>query len=69
MSLISPEVLHLLFALLGAGLGWYARHSSINVAPEVLALVEKLLSRQKEDQAHGQLQDLLDKARTPPAKP
>jgi hypothetical protein len=74
MSPFGPEVLHLLFALLGAGLGWYVRHASLGVSPEVLSLVEKLLARQKEGQAHGLLRDLLagfeaQATPPPPAKP
>jgi hypothetical protein len=73
MNTFGPELLHLLFALLGAGLGWYARHASLGVSPEVLTLVEKLLARRKEGQAHSLLRDLLDEfqaaAAPPPTKP
>lgn len=66
MNLLSPEVLHLLFAVGGAVLGWVARHHSLGVSPDVLAAVEQLLARQRQQQAHGLLQDLLDKARPAP---
>jgi hypothetical protein len=72
MSTFGPELLHLLFAVLGAGLGWYARHASLGVSPEVLTLVEKLLATRKEGQARGLLRDLLDEfqaASAPPPPP
>jgi hypothetical protein len=56
---VSPEVLHVIFTLLGIGLRWYVRHSSLGVSPEVLSAVQQLLSQQKQQQAHGLLQELL----------
>jgi hypothetical protein len=66
---VSPEVLHLVFTLLGMGLGWYLRHYSLGVSPEVLAAVQQLLSRQKQQQAHGLLQNLLAQIAPPPPSP
>ncbi len=63
---VSPEVLHLVFTLLGIGLGWYVRHHSLGVSPEVLAAVQQLLARQKQQQAHSYLQDLLAQIPAPP---
>jgi hypothetical protein len=63
---VSPEVLHVIFTLLGIGLGWYVRHSSLGVSPEVLSAVQQLLSQQKQQQAHGLLQDLLARFIPPP---
>jgi hypothetical protein len=65
---VSPEVLHLVFTLLGAALGWYVRHSSLGVSPEVLGALQALLSRQKQQQAHGLLQDLLAQVPAPPPR-
>jgi hypothetical protein len=66
---VSHEVLHVIFTLLGMGLGWYVRHHSLGVSPEVLAAVQQLLSRQKQRQAHGLLQDLLAQVPLPPPPP
>jgi hypothetical protein len=56
---VSPEVLHLVFTLLGMGLGWYVRHYSLGVSPEVLATLQQLMARQKQQQTHSLLQDLI----------
>jgi hypothetical protein len=66
---VSPEILHVIFTLLGIGLGWYVRHSSLGVSPEVLSAVQQLLSQQKQQQAHGLLQDLLARIAPPPPTP
>jgi hypothetical protein len=66
--IFSPEVLHVVFTLLGLGLGWYVRHHSLGIAPEVLSAVQQLLSNQKQQQAHSLLQDLLS-AVVPPKSP
>lgn len=66
---VSPEVLHVIFTLLGIGLGWYVRHSSLGVSPEVLSAMQQLLSQQKQQQAHGLLQDLLARFVPPPSPP
>jgi hypothetical protein len=65
---LCPEVLHVIFTLLGLGLGWYVRHHSLGIAPEVLSVVQQLLSTQKQQQAHSLLQDLLGQV-VPPLSP
>jgi hypothetical protein len=67
----TPEILHLIFTLIGLGLGWYIKHQSISVPSEVLSLVERLLAVKQHQQAQGYLQDLLHGAgmAVPPSAP
>jgi hypothetical protein len=66
---MSAEVVQLLFALAGAALGWYVRHRSASLPPEVVSVVKTLLDRRQQRQAHSLLEELLDAARQPPAPP
>jgi tartrate dehydratase alpha subunit/fumarate hydratase class I-like protein len=69
--MIQPEILHLVFAAAGLALGWYLKHQSIKVPPDVLAAIEDLLARKQQTQGHTFLQDLLEAARAAeaPASP
>jgi len=58
--MIQPEILHSVFAVVGLAVGWYIKHQSIKVPPEVLTVVEELLTRKQQDQSRNLLQDLLD---------
>jgi hypothetical protein len=72
--MIQPEIWHILFAVVGLAVGWYVKHQSIKVPPEVLTVVEDLLARQQQDHSRNLLQDLLDAVKSslsaakPPAK-
>jgi len=58
--MIQPEIWHIVFAVVGLAVGWYIKHQSIKVPPEVLTVVEELLTRKQQDQSRNLLQDLLD---------
>jgi hypothetical protein len=58
--MIQPEIWHVVFAAVGLALGWYLKHQSIKVPPEVLTVVEDLLARKQQDHSRNLLQDLLD---------
>ena len=58
--MIQPEILHIVFAVVGLAVGWYIKHQSIKVPPEVLTVVEELLTKKQQDQNRNLLQDLLD---------
>jgi hypothetical protein len=59
---MTPEIIHLVFALVGAGLGWYYRHRSQRELPpelqDILNVLENRLSQRKEQDAHDLLQEL-----------
>lgn len=55
----NPEVLHVLFAIGGAGIVWLYKYlTGSNLPPEIASLVESLLAQRKLAQAHATLQDL-----------
>lgn len=58
--MIQPEIWHIAFTIGGLALGWYLKHQSIKVPPDVLAAVEDLLARKQQEQNRSLLQDLLD---------
>ena len=62
--MIQPEIWHVLFAAVGLALGWYLKHQSIKVPPEVLSVVEDLLAHKQQDHSRNLLQDLLDAVKT-----
>jgi hypothetical protein len=64
--MIPPEVLHVVFTAAGLLLGWYLRHQSGQLPPEVQALVGQLLARRQEQQARDLLHELLSAANPPP---
>jgi hypothetical protein len=64
--MIPPEVLHVLFTAAGLLLGWYLKHQSGKLPPEVQALVGQLLARRQEQQARDLLHELLGTATPPP---
>lgn len=66
---MTPEVLHLIFAIFGLAVGWYVRHHSLGISPDVLAVVQKLIANQKESQIKDLLQGLIDSLRPPAAPP
>jgi hypothetical protein len=66
--MIQPEILHVVFAAVGLALGWYLKHQSIKVPPDVLAVVEELLARKQQTQGHTFLLDLLEAAKVADGK-
>lgn len=67
--MIGPELWHILFAAFGLGLGWYLKHQSIKVPPEILTALEGLLAQKHQQQSRGLLQELLDAAKTTLQRP
>jgi hypothetical protein len=65
--MIPPEILHILFTVGGLALGWYIKHQSIKIPPEVLAVVEQLLAEELHGQTRDRLQALLAPDAPPPA--
>jgi hypothetical protein len=59
-------LLHLIFGVAGTLLGWYLRHHSLGVSPDLVDALGKIAARHKENQAQGLLQDLLEHLRNPP---
>lgn len=68
---MSTELIHVLFALAGAILGWFAkRHPELPPElAEVLKVLEPILAQRKQQQSHGLLQDIATalKAKPPAA--
>jgi hypothetical protein len=74
MNLLGPEVWYLVFAIGGALFGWWLRHqqSSPGVPTELATALRELLDRKKQQDAHGELEQLLAALRaqqTPPPPP
>lgn len=67
--MIAPEIWHVLFAAFGLGLGWYLKHQSIEVPPEILTAIEELLAQKNQQQGRGILQELLDAAKATLQRP
>ena len=60
-KLIDPELWHVLFAGVGALLGWWLRlrNEGPGLPPEVAEVVKLILEKRKQQQTQSQLDDLL----------
>jgi hypothetical protein len=66
---MAPEVLHLIFVLVGLGLGWYLKHHSLGIPPDILQALQKLLAQKQQQDGHGLLKDFLNSLSAPPGPP
>jgi hypothetical protein len=69
VNVLTPEVMHLLFALAGVLLGWYARRRRLRVPPDLLDALEQLAVRHKESEVLSLLRKLVEHFRTSPPGP